>query len=169
MSSSDKTSESGGRVTPQTSNRDPTAKPTQTATTQHAHHHEDRLGRTWRSLGSSVVLATTKAAVPKASVKEVDEAVVGFLRTRQEWGRLISYLEAKLEAKAKEMETLQHYVRSQPTMGIRRKRKREETDRTAVAKSQEEVVTQDGATSTPPTPPTEAETATTEQSAPAAL
>ena len=96
------------------------------------HHHEDRLVRTWRSLGTSVVLATSKAEKAvrerdnKAVLKEMDDAVVGFFKTRLEWGRLVSYLEAKLEGKAKEMETLQHYVRSQPTIGIRRKRKRNE-------------------------------------------
>jgi hypothetical protein len=60
----------------------------------------------------------------KATLKELDECVVGFLRTRVDWGRLVSYLEAKLEGKAKEMEILQNYVRSQPKLG--RKRKREE-------------------------------------------
>ena len=70
--------------------------------------------------------AEKAAAEPtKTTLKELDEYVVSFLRARLEWGRLVSYLEAKLEGKEKEIATLQHYVRSQPTLGSR-KRKREE-------------------------------------------
>lgn len=99
-------------------------------------HHEDRLFRAWRSVAHSVVVVTSKAekaapvaaardadpAVKKACLREVDEAVVGFLRNRIEWGRLISALEAKLEGKAVEMENLQQYVRCQPGLGRKRKR-----------------------------------------------
>jgi hypothetical protein len=52
-----------------------------------------------------------------------------------EWGRLISYLEAKLEGKAQEMETLQQYVKTQPSLG--RKRKREEDAAQAVVGAEE--------------------------------
>jgi hypothetical protein len=97
---------------------------------QQQHHHEDRLARTWRSLASAVVVVSQKeekavAEPTKNSLKELDECVVGFLRTRVEWGRLISYLEAKLEGKAKEMEILQQYVRSQPSLGRKRKREKD--------------------------------------------
>jgi hypothetical protein len=90
-------------------------------------HSEDRLSRTWRHLISSVFHATSKAeqtTAEVASIKEIDDAVVAFLRARLEWGRNISFLEAKLEGKAKEMEVLQHYSRTQPCLGLR-KRKRE--------------------------------------------
>jgi len=43
---------------------------------------------------------------------------------------LISYLEAKLEGKVKEMEILQHYSRNHPTLLGRKKRKREEEEAT---------------------------------------
>ena len=104
------------------------------------HHHEDRLSRTWRSLGSYLLTATSKSEkaakeANKAILKDIDESVVNFLKTRVEWGRLVSYLEAKLQGKAKEIETMQHYVRSQPTIGIRRKRKRlEEAEKEESAK-----------------------------------
>ena len=102
------------------------------------YYAEDRLPRTWRSLASSVVFATAKAdKVPssqegnatakQAALKEVDDAVVGLLRSRLELNRLISYLEAKLEGQATEMESLQHYVRSQPSLK-RRSRKRKLPD-----------------------------------------
>ena len=98
-----------------------------------ASHHEDRLSRTWRHLISSVFHATSKAeqlanAADVASIKEIDDAVVAFLRARLEWGRNLSFLEAKLEGKAKEMEVLQHYSRTQPCLGFR-KRKREKMER----------------------------------------
>ncbi|GAX16089.1 hypothetical protein FisN_20Hu234 [Fistulifera solaris] len=90
-------------------------------------HPEDRLSKTWRHLISSVFHATSKAeqtTADVASIKEIDDAVVAFLRARLEWGRNISFLEAKFEGKAKEMEVLQHYSRTQPCLGLR-KRKRE--------------------------------------------
>jgi hypothetical protein len=49
--------------------------------------------------------------------KEMDEFAVAFLRARVNWGRLITYLEAKLEGKAQEMETNQQYFRSMPKLG----------------------------------------------------
>lgn len=64
----------------------------------------------------------------KPVLRELDEYVVAFLRSKLDWGKLISYLEAKLEGKAKEMETLQQYVRTQPKLG-RSKRKREDEKR----------------------------------------
>jgi hypothetical protein len=106
------------------------ASSTDPSTQQQQYHYEDRLSRTWRSVASSVVVVSQKeekavADPNKATLKELDECVVGFLRTRVDWGRLVSYLEAKLEGKAKEMEILQQYVRSQPKLAVR-KRKREE-------------------------------------------
>lgn len=69
------------------------------------------------------------------AAKELNEATVVFLRTHMEWGRSISYLEAKLQGKAAEMEALQHYVRSHPSMG--RKRKRPEPSSSAAASDHE--------------------------------
>jgi len=108
---------------------------------QQHHHQDDRLSRLWRTMVTSVLVATSKAEkaakeANKATLKEVDEAVIAFLRNRVDWGRLISYLEAKLEGKAKEMEILQHYVRSQPSMGIRkRKRETDTVDENKMAKT----------------------------------
>lgn len=65
----------------------------------------------------------------KPNLKELDESVLAFLRTRVEWSRLLTYLEAKLEGKASETEVLQQYHRTQARLGAsRRKRTREEQE-----------------------------------------
>jgi hypothetical protein len=102
-----------------------------TTTSRTMLHHDDLLLRTWRSIAHSIALVTNKAEKVVAesnrdAVKELNEATMGFLRHYVEWGRLISYLEAKLEGKAAELEFMQHFVQSHPSMG--RKRKRAETD-----------------------------------------
>jgi hypothetical protein len=61
----------------------------------------------------------------KANLKELDDSVVAFLRNRQEWLRILSYLEAKLEGHAKEMEVLQHYNASVSRLETK-KRKRDD-------------------------------------------
>lgn len=60
----------------------------------------------------------------EAKQRELDEAVVLFLRTRREFHRLLSHTEAKLQGQAEEMESLETYVRTQPRIGSSRKRKR---------------------------------------------
>lgn len=99
------------------------------------HNYDERLERVWRSLASSVVVAThkaenlateTKQKPPdqcKQSLKELDEAVITFLRTRLEYRRQLALVEAKLEGRAQELEALESCVRSQPRA---RKRKRDE-------------------------------------------
>lgn len=62
-------------------------------------------------------------AVKDAKKRELDETVLLFLRTRREFHRLLSHTEAKLQGKAEEMESLETYVRTQPRVG-NRKRKR---------------------------------------------
>ena len=94
-------------------------------------HPEDRLERTWKSISNWLILVAqhaqkAEAGTDSASIKEMDEDIVNFLRAKRDWGRTISYLEAKLEGTAKEVETLQHYVRTQSKLG--KKRKREETE-----------------------------------------
>ena len=64
-----------------------------------------------------------KAAAGGHSKRDLDESVVLFLRTRREFHRLLSHTEAKLQGKAEEMESLETYVRTQPRIGTR-KRKR---------------------------------------------
>jgi hypothetical protein len=94
-------------------------------------HNEDLLLRTWRSIAHSVAIVINKAEKVSVDpsnrdlIKELNEATVGFLRNHMDWGRSISYLEAKLEGKAAEKEALQHYARSHPCM--RRKRQRRES------------------------------------------
>ena len=73
--------------------------------------------------------AHQKPQPTKDSLKELDEGVVTFLRTRMEWGRQISHLQAKLQGKAQEMEAMDCYLRSQPRLG--RKRKQREVAATA--------------------------------------
>lgn len=99
-------------------------------------HHEDLLLRSWRSTAHGVALVTAKAervvavastpdsnsASNDMAMKDLNDATIGFLRNHVEWGRSISYIEAKLEGKAAEMEALQHYLRSHPSMGRKRKR-----------------------------------------------
>jgi len=63
----------------------------------------------------------------KESFKELDEAVVLFLRARMEFHRLLSHVEAKLQGKAEEMESLETYLRTQPKVG-KRKRKRSDEE-----------------------------------------
>lgn len=92
------------------------------------HHlsHEERLGKVWRHLASSIVSFIGKAEKAgtdstQANCKELDESVLAFLRTRMEWHRLMSHVEAKLQGKAQEMEALECYVRTQPRLGKRKR------------------------------------------------
>lgn len=102
--------------------------------------HEERLKRTWRKIGTLIVNCMSKAeaasaasqaqppnvALKDAKKRELDETVLLFLRTRREFHRLLSHTEAKLQGKAEEMESLETYVRTQPRVG-NRKRKRGST------------------------------------------
>ena len=96
--------------------------------------HEERLRKAWRVIGTTVANCISKAekAVDPALVnahgrelkkRELDDSIVFFLRTRREFHRLLSHAEAKLQGKAEEMESLETYVRTQPRIGTR-KRKR---------------------------------------------
>ena len=101
--------------------------------------HEERLGKAWRVIGTTVANCLSKAekatapisdnasrtstSAKETSKRELDESVVLFLRTRREFHRLLSHTEAKLQGKAEEMESLDCYVRTQPRIGTR-KRKR---------------------------------------------
>jgi hypothetical protein len=98
-------------------------------------HHEDLLLRTWRSIAHSAANVTNKAekavtdTTNRELLKELNEATIGFLRIHMEWGRSISYLEAKLEGKAAEMEALQYAVRCTPSLGRKRKRSESTADK----------------------------------------
>ena len=90
-------------------------------------HVDDQLPKLWKNLSHSVVLIASKAekvaADPtnKAALKELNEASVVFLKNRLEWGRSISYLQAKLEGNT-EQHTLQTFqVKSHPKLGRKRK------------------------------------------------
>lgn len=105
-------------------------------------HPEDRLGLTWRTVASSLVLMVQKAEraaavtvrdaegrgpdgasddAAKTGPRELDEAVLAFLRHRQEWLRLLSHLESKLEGRAKETEVLQNYHATMPRLSSRKR------------------------------------------------
>jgi hypothetical protein len=78
-------------------------------------------------MASSIVNCFQKAEkadkeTSSKNCKELDESVVTFLRTRMEWHRLISHVEAKLQDKAQEMEALETYTRTQPRLGKKQKR-----------------------------------------------
>lgn len=101
-------------------------------------HHEDLLGRTWRSIAQSVVQVTHKAEthaadpINRETSKELTEATILVLRSRMDWAKSIAYLEAKLEGKAEEMKVQQQYLRCHPKIGRKRKRIEEDTSSTAV-------------------------------------
>jgi hypothetical protein len=110
--------------------------------TQLNHHHEDRLGRSWRALASCVIVAQQKAEAVVTALAEqrhkqqrspqqqpepqnaqltklrrdLDEAVIVFLKSRVEWNKTLLYLEAKLEGKSAEVDALQQFIRQQPSM-----------------------------------------------------
>jgi Fic family protein len=86
-------------------------------------------------LASSIVGAFQRAEkasaeTTKETLKELDESVLVLIRTRMEFHRLLSRVEAKLQGKQQEMEALENYVRAQPRLG---KRKRLEVQETAKA------------------------------------
>jgi hypothetical protein len=53
----------------------------------------------------------------RESFKQVDESVVTFLKTRMEFHRLLSQIEAKLLGKAEEIDSLETYIRTEPKIG----------------------------------------------------
>jgi hypothetical protein len=120
-----------------------TSHSSSSSSSQQYHTYEERLSKSWRNMVSSIVTAfqkAEKAAVEttKENLKEVDEAVVIFIRFRLEYHRLISIVEARLQGKAQEMEALNNYVRTQPRLG---KRKRDDVvEAILAAKSQDDVV-----------------------------
>ena len=67
---------------------------------------------------------TTTADMKQKTKRELEECIVLFLRTRREFHRLLSHVEAKLQGKAEEMESLETYVRTQPRIGHNTKRRR---------------------------------------------
>jgi hypothetical protein len=74
----------------------------------------------------AVTAAPTASTPPQApdqkgAIKELDETVLALLRNRVEYSLLISHLEAKLQGREEEMATLQHYHRSQPKLGVRKR------------------------------------------------
>jgi hypothetical protein len=111
--------------------------PTTNSTTTKWLPHEERLRKAWRMIGTNVAYCMSKAEKATAAgsavntsgnengakIRELDESVVLFLRHRREFHRLLSHTEAKLQGKAEEMESLETYVRTQPRIGTR-KRKR---------------------------------------------
>lgn len=71
------------------------------------------------------------ASLAEHNNPKLDEITRHFLRNRLEWGKSLSYLEAKMEGKVEEMEQLQHYVRTHATLGRTGKRKRNATEEDA--------------------------------------
>lgn len=64
--------------------------------------------------------------------RETDEYVVNYLRTRVKWGRLMAFLEAELEGRARELHSIQNYNRTMPKCSRPRKRARVEGSGVAV-------------------------------------
>ena len=93
------------------------------------------LSKTWRSLANCLIMAAQKADKAAAATtdsavvvppvdRETDEYICNYLKVRLNWGRLLTYLEAELEGKAQEIQSLQHYYRSMPKCSRPRKRAR---------------------------------------------
>lgn len=89
----------------------------------------EKLGRAWRSLVSSIIVTTRAAdkvtARADGNTKELEEAVDQTLRARNDVRRYVTSIEANLMGQAKETEALAGLLQSQPRMGRKRKRAQE--------------------------------------------
>lgn len=74
--------------------------------------------------------ALAPEAPPKID-RDSDEYVMQFMRNRMEWGKLLSYLEAKLEGRAQELEAIHHFHRTMPKCSRPSKRPRIEAETAA--------------------------------------
>jgi len=119
-----------------------TSRPTSTSSDGKKQREEDqsavRLRRAWRSFSSSLVVAARAAEkVAKNSTggdnpsttgsvakdkKDMNDALETTLRFRGELIRQTALCEAKLRGNAKETEALECSMRSQPSIGVKRKR-----------------------------------------------
>lgn len=79
----------------------------------------DKLKQKWRSLVSSVVVANRAAekAAGRPDSKELDDAVMTTLRSRNDFRRYAAIIEASLLGQAKENEALEALFRSTPCLG----------------------------------------------------
>ena len=80
----------------------------------------------WRHLVSSAANGLNKAekaadSSTQENCRELEEALVTFLRSRIEFHRVLGNVEAKLQGKAEEREALEGYVRTQPRLGKRKR------------------------------------------------
>ena len=98
----------------QAASRSTTAASSSSNNIQQAQHGEDRLYKTWKTLANCFLVGQQKADRGNCTMQELEEYMVLFLRTRVEFGRIITYLEAKLEGTAQDMEAVQHYHRTMP-------------------------------------------------------
>jgi len=65
--------------------------------------------------------------------KETDDYVVNYLKQRVKWGKLVAYMEAELEGRSQELESIQQYTRTMPKCSRPRKRQRlEEADHVGI-------------------------------------
>ncbi|KAG7349465.1 hypothetical protein IV203_012062 [Nitzschia inconspicua] len=122
--------------------------------------HEERLSRTWKTMGTAAIQMLSKSekavasqleaqqeqqrhqqspdlaslqAATKDNYKQLDECVVTFLKARIEFLRLLNHIEAKIQGKAEEMESLETYIQMEPRIGgMKRKHTDMETQPTTV-------------------------------------
>jgi hypothetical protein len=81
------------------------------------------LRRAWRSFASTIIVASRAAGKAKdASAKDLDDAVVSVLRGCIAFRRCVTHVQAKLTGQAQETEALEGCMRSQPSLGRKRKR-----------------------------------------------
>lgn len=123
----------------ESNNESPHPNNTTSSTTRHS---EDRLSKIWRGLETMLVGAAQKAE--KMSLLEqtymatkenknekqerliaveaaaLNEYVDNFIQTRQDWNQILSYLEAKLEAREKENAIMENFLRTQSTIANKR-------------------------------------------------
>jgi hypothetical protein len=87
---------------------------------QHQQRHQSQ---------DAAVASSEQQQAARESLKQLDESVVAFLKTRIEFLRLLSHIEAKLQGKAAEMEALETYIKTEPRVGSSKtKRKHSEIE-----------------------------------------
>jgi hypothetical protein len=117
------------------SNPQPSSVPVSSSLPQQQYHHDEKLPKAYRAMGTAIVGILERAEKAVATepmnierCRDLDRAVVQFLHTRIQFHRLLGHVEAAMLGKAEEMESLETYVRTQPKLGSsindRRKKKR---------------------------------------------
>ena len=82
--------------------------------------------------------STTSTPITAQDLKALDESVLVLLRTRLEYHRLMSHIDAKLRGQQDQREALLNFVRSQPRIGAKASRKRNQEEAALLQPEEEE-------------------------------